>query len=111
MNHCEITAVGLATIPLDAEEVASDWLATRPKCIQELFAEFPPCTVIEIDGISHYVISYEEGESESDNGLGISTTSPLDNYEKAVADRQYIHASHVRDFLKAANASGNELFD
>ncbi len=85
---------------VDRWDELEEWLRGRPEIIRKLCSEFPPGTVITIDEIPHYVISYEESDA-----VRVSTTAPWDNYEEAVVTREPIHAHHLRAWIAAQNNS------
>jgi len=66
------------------------WLATRPPAIRALVEEFPPGTGIEINGVHHWVVAYDE------DVLHVSLVNPFNDYDKAVAERMPICVEHVR---------------
>ena len=69
-----------------------DWIATRPGCIQELAARFPPRTELLLpDGATVYVVGYAEME-DADPWLHISEVDPLEDYERSVATMELVCA-------------------
>jgi hypothetical protein len=69
------------------------WMATLPESTQRLVREFPPGTVVAIDGTVHWVVSY----GEDDDIVRISSVDPHLDYEGAMATRMPICAQHLRD--------------
>ena len=67
------------------------WLDTRPERVRRLAAEFPLRTLVNMRGVLFFVIGYTE-----DDSLIVSQTDPSDNYDAAMADRQYVCAEHLR---------------
>jgi hypothetical protein len=67
------------------------WLETRPPAIRRLAAEFPLSTLIELDGVTHYVMGYGDG------GILILTpVDPMRDYDRAMDERVHVCASHFR---------------
>jgi len=60
--------------------------------VQELAKEFPPGTRIILHGARWHLMGYTERD-----GLIITSTDPIEDYDVAVAARRTIHAQHVRD--------------
>lgn len=68
-----------------------EWLATRPESVQRLAAEFPAGSSFSHEGTRYWIIGWTESDL-----LIISTTSPHQDYEKAVATKEYCHAHCLR---------------
>ena len=70
------------------------WVASRPESVRRLIAEFPPMTLIVIDGENHWVMGYNESDQ-----LIISNVDPHINgqYRKAQRAKRYICAHHLRE--------------
>lgn len=73
------------------EDLLAAWLLTRPRNVQDFAARHPfvPFHPVEIGGVRFYFLGYWEQK-----GIIVSTLSPFDNYEDAVAHRQHICADH-----------------
>jgi len=68
------------------------WLASRPECVQKLAAEFPHGTqVTDASGTVFYLLGYTE-----DDRLIVSPISPFDDYDRAMEERTYVCAEHLR---------------
>ena len=69
-----------------------EWLSTRPECVQALAREFqigsPVCTK---DGEMMWLIGYTERDQ-----LILSPIHPSADYDKALASRVVVCASHYR---------------
>jgi hypothetical protein len=57
------------------------WLLDRPYIIRQLASKYPPGASLQIDGITHYVVSYFE-----DGSLGVSEIDPTDDYDRAIRE-------------------------
>jgi hypothetical protein len=79
----------------------SAWLDTRPDVVKELAITVPPRSYLVIDGSQYWVCGYTEEDS-----FIISGTDPAEDYETAMENREYIHADHVRDFLREGGGWG-----
>lgn len=68
----------------------SEWLLSRPACVQELAKEFPPNSVIHIEGKLFFIFGYTENDK--------LILAPLDsrNYDEAMENRMYLCAGHLR---------------
>ena len=66
------------------------WLASRPACVQALAIKFPPMTQVLIEGVTYYVFAYNEAGQ-----LVVSSTDPIENYDKALATKKYLWAAHL----------------
>lgn len=67
------------------------WLSTRPVCVQEMAAKWPPSRRISIRGVIHYVLGYTE-EGDDRCGLWVTPINPWKNYNIAVARKVLICA-------------------
>ena len=67
------------------------WLKTRPQCVQDLAREFPLGSTFDIDGETLYLVGYNEGDM-----LIVSPISLADDYDAALEQKLYVHASHFR---------------
>lgn len=68
-----------------------EWLATRPKSVRALAAEFPIGTRVSVGDEKWFVIGYTETD--------MLIVSPVDiqvNYDAAYNQRQLICAAHCR---------------
>lgn len=74
------------------------WLETRPQCIRDAAALYPPGICFPIDGTPYYVISYAEAKGEF-SGVHASTTDPRDDYQTALATREFICIHTLNDAL------------
>ena len=72
------------------------WFESRPPKIQALIREFPPGTVLNVEGERVYVVSYTERE---DDGVGLSVTpiNPSVDYEGSLDFRRHLCLDHLRD--------------
>lgn len=68
-----------------------DWLATKPKCVRELAAEFPPGTQLDIHGVTNWVIGWTENDA-----LVVSELDPNVDFDAAHEQRGYVCAEHFR---------------
>ncbi|HEX4605380.1 MAG TPA: hypothetical protein VH724_15375, partial [Candidatus Angelobacter sp.] len=67
-------------------------IKSRPACVQALAKEFPLNTSFQIeDGDKWYLVGYTE-----DDKLIVSRFDPFKEYTRAMEDRSYICASHIR---------------
>lgn len=80
------------TQKLPVARVFLKWLESQPDPVRQLAAEFPIGSVLSVKGGTWYVIGWSEGDE-----LFISQTWLGDDYDKAIEERELIHASHVRN--------------
>jgi hypothetical protein len=74
----------------DPTELMKEWIETRPPEIKALIVRFPPGTAITVNNQLLYVVGYAEGNGSNENSLIVSRTSPADDYDLAVATREYV---------------------
>lgn len=67
------------------------WLATRPESVRKLAAEFPLGTTFLIKGERFYLLGYNENDM-----IIISKINPHEEYDEALANKEYVCAEHVR---------------
>jgi hypothetical protein len=67
------------------------WLSKRPLKIQAMAAEFPMATPLDVKGIKHWIIGYNEGDM-----LILSPIDPNLDYDDSVEQKIYACASHFR---------------
>lgn len=72
------------------EQGFQEWLATRPTAIRDLAEQWPPMTIVLIEGQEHYVIGYLEAEGAKRAGLLVSKVKPTEDYDDAVNSSVYI---------------------
>lgn len=72
-------------------DTLASWIKSRPKCVQQLAAEFPLMTQLHHVGKAHFVIGYTE-----DDMLIISPVSPLADWNNAMHKRARVCAQHFR---------------
>lgn len=75
-------------------EEYEEWLATRPATVRNLARRFVPGMLIDVDGVTHWVIGYHEEEGDK-CGLIISSINPRERYQEAVAKKKYICSDHL----------------
>lgn len=68
------------------------WLLSTPECVQMLAAEFPPGTIVEIEGKPYGPIGYSESDS-----LILCPIPPPEDYQEAQRACINVCASHLRD--------------
>lgn len=73
------------------EKALEAWIASRPECVRQLAARFPPGDRIEgPSGTIYYIIGYTE-----DDMLIVSPVKPWEDYDAALANKHYICAKHL----------------
>jgi hypothetical protein len=76
-----------------------DWVATRPKWVQEAFAEFPCGAQIDFEDGPWYVLGYADGV-KGEQLVIITQTNPYHDYDRAVEGRRM--AVHLDCLRKSA---------
>ena len=92
----------LFSTPVTEEEKAQachdlrleSWLYGRPDAVKVVARKYPPGTRIDVHGVLHHVVSYEE-QDDGGVGLGASPIDPSKDYDGAVANRVYICPDHL----------------
>ncbi len=67
------------------------WVRSRPECVQKLIEEFPIASILRVDGELFYLIGWNE-----DDSLIISPVDPAEDYDGAIAVKEYLCAKHLR---------------
>lgn len=65
------------------DQLWKQWLSTRPESVRVLALKYPIGTKFNLHGKTLHVMSYNENGT-----LALTATSPFEDYEKAVAERQ-----------------------
>lgn len=74
-----------------AADPLEEWIKSRPASVQALARKFPIGAVIKIDGdVDHYILGYNENDM-----IIITPIWPGDDYDAALAAKQYICAAHL----------------
>lgn len=75
----------------------TDWLATRPAAVQQLAADFPPLSQVELGGMSYFVIGYDEDIATGASlALVISPFDPRADYDVSMAFHRHVCADQFR---------------
>jgi len=80
---------------MDVEKEFAQWLTTRPANVQEFAKKysFRPGDSIADGGVRYWFLGYSEVEGGG-VGLIVSTTDPCEDYDTAVATREFICSEH-----------------
>ena len=78
----------------DVLQAMTEWLNTRPPAIKALAEQFPPGSAVTVNNEVFFIIGYTEGKEKSD--LIVSKLNPVEDYEEAVATREYVCADCVK---------------
>ncbi len=70
-----------------------EWLAMRPPKVRRVLEEFPPQSIVEVDGVPYFVLGANE-----DGMLIVSDVDPSEDYDRAVGDshRKYVCMEHLQ---------------
>ena len=71
-----------------------EWAAGEGPAVLARSRQYPPTTLVSIDGVEYYVLGYPEDDSGS-IGLWVTKTNPGIDYERAVAARILICPDHL----------------
>jgi hypothetical protein len=72
-----------------------EWIASRPKEIQELYKKYPIGTTFLLEGKKLFLVGYQETTDRP--GFLVSETDPYEDYEKAISTNFYLCGDCVDD--------------
>jgi hypothetical protein len=80
----------LARLGPEMRQRVQAWFDSRPEPIQRLMFRCPPGSWLEIHGRPAFVVSYAQ------DGIFMSHTNPSTDHKKALAERFFVCADHLR---------------
>lgn len=86
-----VDVVGFPMTNFESHDCIEAWLASRPECVQKLFAEFPPESKVRVGNEYFYVLGYTENDE-----IIITLHNPGEDYDAAINDQRFVCAKHLR---------------